>query len=82
MNTGAERAPATRCSRAEARTSEAGGAGRQGHGTMPGMVLAAEVWHYWLGWAIAIGAVLTTIALIIGYLVKVQSPQYPKRTQR
>jgi hypothetical protein len=49
---------------------------------MPGMLLAAEVWHYWLGWAIAIGAVLTLVALLIGYLVKVQGPQYPRRNQR
>ena len=46
------------------------------------MVLAAEVWHYWLGVAIALGAVLTMIALVIGYLVKVQARQYPKRSQR
>ena len=57
-------------------------ASRLGLGTMPVMVLAAEVWHYWIGWAIAIGAVLTTIALVIGYLVKVQGPQYPKRSER
>ncbi len=49
---------------------------------MPGMLFAAEVWHYWLGWAIAIGAVLTFVALLIGYLIKVQAPQYPKRGQR
>jgi hypothetical protein len=49
---------------------------------MPPMLLASQVWHYWLGWAMAIGAVLTLIALIIGYLVKVQGPQYPKRTSR
>ena len=49
---------------------------------MPSLLLAAQVWHYWLGWAMAIGAVLTLIALIIGYLVRVQGPQYPKRTPR
>ena len=46
------------------------------------MLLAAQVWHYWLGWAMALGAVLTLVALIVGYLVKVQGPQYPKRTPR
>ena len=46
------------------------------------MVLAAEVWHYWLGWAIAIGTVLTVLALVAGYLMKVVAPQYPKRNQR
>lgn len=49
---------------------------------MPVMLLAAEVWHYWLGWTIAIGAVLTLLGLIVAYLVKVQAPQYPKRGQR
>ena len=47
--------------------------------TMHGMLLAAEVWHYWIGWTMAIGAVLTLVALIVGYLLKVQAPQYPKR---
>ena len=49
---------------------------------MPCMLLAAEVWHYWLAWVLAIGAVLTMLGLIVGYLVKVQAPQYPKRGQR
>jgi hypothetical protein len=49
---------------------------------MPAMVIAAEVWYYWLGWAIAIGAVLTTLAVVVGYLVRVVAPQYPKRGQR
>jgi amino acid permease len=48
---------------------------------MPAMVFAAEVWHYWLGWAIALGSVLTVIALVIGYLVRVEAPRYPKRGQ-
>jgi hypothetical protein len=47
--------------------------------TMRVMLLAAEVWHYWIGWALAVGAVMTLVALVVGYLVKVQAPQYPKR---
>ena len=46
------------------------------------MLLAAEVWYYWLGWVVAVASVLSLIALVIGYLIKVQAPQYPKRSQR
>jgi hypothetical protein len=44
------------------------------------MVLGV-VWHYWIGVALFAGAVLTVLAVVVGYLVKVQSPQYPKRQQ-
>ena len=43
------------------------------------MLLAGEVWHYWIAWALAIPAVLAVVAVVIGYLVKVQSLKYPKR---
>jgi hypothetical protein len=46
------------------------------------MILGAQIWDYWLAWAIAIGAVVTVLALVAGYLMKVVSPQYPKRNQR
>jgi hypothetical protein len=49
---------------------------------MAGMLLAAEVWHYWIGVAIAAATILTVLALVVGYLVKVVAPQYPKRGQR
>jgi hypothetical protein len=49
---------------------------------MPVMVLAAQVWVYWVAMALFIGALVTVIALVVGYLVKVVSPQYPKRSQR
>lgn len=48
----------------------------------PGMVFAAPVWHYWIGVVLALGGVLTVVALVVGYLVKVQAPQYPRRGQR
>jgi hypothetical protein len=40
------------------------------------MVLAAYVWHFWIGVLLVGGAVLTLIALAVAYLGKVQSPKY------
>jgi hypothetical protein len=50
--------------------------------TMPGMILAATLWYQWLAWALMIGAVLTLIALFVGYLIRVEAPRYPKRQLR
>jgi hypothetical protein len=49
---------------------------------MAAMLLAAEVWHYWVGVAVAAATILTVLALVVGYFVKVVAPQYPKRSQR
>ena len=49
---------------------------------LPVMVFAAPVWHYWIGVVLAMGGVLTVVALVVGYLVKVQAPRYPRRGQR
>ncbi|HEX6417617.1 MAG TPA: hypothetical protein VFZ77_03945 [Acidimicrobiales bacterium] len=38
----------------------------------------AVVWHYWIGVALALGVVLTIIALAAGYLRSVESTRYPK----
>ncbi|MFA5565181.1 MAG: hypothetical protein WC184_04920 [Acidimicrobiia bacterium] len=38
----------------------------------------AVVWHYWIGVAIFIPAILLVIATIAGYLTKVSRPRYPK----
>ncbi|HMK10260.1 MAG TPA: hypothetical protein VK461_01625 [Acidimicrobiales bacterium] len=46
------------------------------------MVFAATLWYQWLAWALMIGVVLTLVALFVGYLVKVESPRYPKRQLR
>jgi hypothetical protein len=40
--------------------------------------MLAVVWHYWIGVALVIGAVVTLGALAYGYLSKVQSTRYPK----
>ncbi len=38
----------------------------------------AVVWHYWIGVALAIGAVATIGAMGASYLKKVESIRYPK----
>ncbi|MBI1843427.1 MAG: hypothetical protein WA797_12370 [Acidimicrobiales bacterium] len=43
-------------------------------------VLAAEVWHYWVGVALFGGAVLAAISTLAGYL-KLQSTKFPRRSE-
>ncbi len=43
------------------------------------MFQLAVVWHWWIGVFLAAGAVLTIIAVVAGYLAKVENPRYPKR---
>jgi hypothetical protein len=43
---------------------------------------AGKVWHYWVGLVLFIGAVLSVIATVAGYLRKVEAPNHPKRSQR
>jgi hypothetical protein len=45
-------------------------------------MLLAKVWHYWIGFVLWFGALATVLGLIVGYLVKVQRPQHPRRGQR
>ncbi|HEY7072738.1 MAG TPA: hypothetical protein VH479_21595 [Acidimicrobiales bacterium] len=40
--------------------------------------MLAVVWHYWIGAALVIGAVLTIAAMGVGYLRSVESTRYPK----
>ena len=41
--------------------------------------MLAVVWHYWIAVALFIPAILLTLATIIGYLVKVVGPRYPRK---
>jgi hypothetical protein len=41
-------------------------------------LVAAEVWHYWIAFPLVGGAVLTVLALIVGYLVKVVGAKPPR----
>jgi hypothetical protein len=45
-------------------------------------MLAAEIWHWWLGLLLTLGAVAAVIGVIVGYLNTVVRPQYPNRHQR
>ena len=48
---------------------------------MPPM-LAAYVWHWWIGVALFLVAVLAVLSLVVGYLKQVQAPQYARRRQQ
>lgn len=37
------------------------------------------VWHFWIGVALVIPAILLVIGIIVQYLRKVEAPQYPRR---
>lgn len=41
-------------------------------------VMLAVIWHYWLGAALAIGAVATVVMMVAGYFKTVESQRYPK----
>jgi hypothetical protein len=43
------------------------------------ILAAAPVWHYWIGLILLIVTGLLLLAVIVGYLVRVQAPQYPRR---
>lgn len=46
---------------------------------MSSMLLAAQEWHFWIAPLLAAGAVALVLALVVGYLVKVVAPRYPRR---
>jgi hypothetical protein len=41
-------------------------------------LMFAVVWHYWIGVALALGALATVGSLAASYLRKVESTRYPK----
>lgn len=41
--------------------------------------MLAVVWHYWIGFFLAIGVVMTLAAILVGYIVNVEAPRYPKK---
>jgi hypothetical protein len=43
------------------------------------MVLAGQVWHYWIGVPLAAGSVLAVVATFVGYFRKMNSLKYPRR---
>ncbi len=45
-------------------------------------MLAAEIWHWWIGVVLTGVAILAVLGLIVGYLKNVTAKQYPNRRQR
>ena len=45
-------------------------------------MLAANVWHWWIGVALVLLAVLAVVALVGAYLKSVTAQQHPGRGQR
>ncbi len=43
------------------------------------MYTLAVVWHYWIAVALAAGAILAVIALLLGYFAQVSRTRYPKK---
>ena len=43
------------------------------------MVLAAEIWHYWIGVVLAVSVIGLVVATVAGYFNKVVRPKYPPR---
>ena len=45
-------------------------------------LLAAEIWHWWIGVVLLIVSILAVVGLVGGYLKSVTSQRYPgKRTR-
>ncbi len=42
-------------------------------------VLAAKVWHYWVGIALLVPTVLAVVGALLAYVAKVTSHKYPKQ---
>jgi hypothetical protein len=45
-------------------------------------MLAANIWHWWIGVVLTVVAVLTVVMLAVGYLKQVTANRYPDRRQR
>ncbi len=42
-------------------------------------LLAARVWHYWVGIALLIPTILAVVAAFVAYLMKVTANKYPRQ---
>jgi len=40
-------------------------------------MLAAEIWHWWIGVAMLIAGIGATLGLVVGYLKQVSAQRYP-----
>lgn len=42
--------------------------------------MLAVLWHWWIGFFLSIGAFLAVVSVIVGYIVKVEHPRYPRKS--
>ncbi len=49
---------------------------------MPAVLLAVEVWHWWIGVILFAVSVLAVLGLIGSYLKNVTAQRYPNKRQR
>lgn len=40
-------------------------------------MLAAEIWHWWIGVAMLVAGIVATLVLVGGYLKQVSAQRYP-----
>ena len=45
-------------------------------------MLAAEIWHWWIGIILFAVSVLAVVGLVAGYLKNVTAKRYPNKRQR
>jgi hypothetical protein len=45
------------------------------------MATVAVIWHYWIGVALAIPAILLVVTMAVLYVVKVEMPRYNREDQ-
>jgi hypothetical protein len=45
-------------------------------------MLAANIWHWWIGVVLTVVGVLTVVMLVVGYLKQVTAQRYPSRRPR
>lgn len=45
-------------------------------------MLAANVWHWWIGVVLALVGLLLVVVLVAGYLKSVTAQQHPSRAQQ
>jgi formate-dependent nitrite reductase membrane component NrfD len=46
------------------------------------LMYAAQPWDWWIALVLFVAGVAAVIALVVGYLMKVVAPQYPRRGQQ
>lgn len=45
-------------------------------------MIAAYVWHYWLGLVLLLAGIGAVLQGVVGYITKVSASRYPNRRQR